>query len=123
MSIIKQDFGEFNIIFNETVLWSNPNPAANMAPLSVTLSDSIDNYDFIKVTSRASVTDTTYLGAVLMSVEDFKKTKSSGPWLIFAGTTRRALYYQTLTTAYIDAPDGGSTYGSNIPIGIIGVKL
>ena len=33
----------------ETVLWTNGSPTASFAPQDVTLSDDIDNYDFLKI--------------------------------------------------------------------------
>ena len=35
-------------MLEETVLWTNPSPTSDFAAQTVTLSDSISNYDYIK---------------------------------------------------------------------------
>ena len=40
----------------ETVLWTNPSQSTNFSAQTLTLSDDIDNYDFIKLTWKSSTT-------------------------------------------------------------------
>lgn len=57
----------------ETVLWTNSSPTSNFSAQNVTISDSVDNYDYIAITYRASgsVAD---MATVVTSVSDLKKS-------------------------------------------------
>ena len=132
MSIIKQDFntlkgGGGKLV--ETQLWKNSSPTAgNFAPQQISLSESINNFDFIKITARLSSSDATSLGSSLMSVSDFKQTSSSGSLFFLTGTgsnsnRRRSAYFVSTTAIYINADGGGSMYNYIIPTYVHGVKL
>ena len=43
----------------ETVLWTNPSPTSSFNAQTITLSDDMNNYQFLKVVSRISKTDST----------------------------------------------------------------
>lgn len=61
----------------ETVLWTNPSPTSTFAAQTVTLSDSIENYKYIKVSYRVSNSNDAS-NSVIMSVEDLKNTDTFG---------------------------------------------
>jgi hypothetical protein len=123
----------------ETVLWTNPSPtAANFGKQSVTLSDDINNYDYIAVEynySKSSTIDTEKSKSI-MSVEDFKKSgQSSVPRNSMAigiinasnaGHTREVMYI-TDTSVQFSAcyiMNGSTQANSNaVPLQIIGIKL
>ena len=65
---------------SESILWQNADPTAVFAPQNVTLSDSISNYSYIKITYRARITETNEF-SVYMSVNDFKNTSNDLFWL------------------------------------------
>lgn len=43
--------------FDETTLWTNANPTSSFAQQNITLSDSISNYDYVRIYFRASTTN------------------------------------------------------------------
>ena len=44
---------------SETVLWTNPSPTAAFDGQTLSLSDSLSNYDYVKIDYRASTTNAT----------------------------------------------------------------
>lgn len=48
----------------ETVLWTNPNPTSSFSPTACSLSESIDNFDYIKVLYRVSTSNNTQGSAI-----------------------------------------------------------
>ena len=62
----------------ETTLWTNSAPTSNFAAQSVTLSDSVNNYDFIKIYFNNNVSDMSFgSGSILLPVS-YLKTCVSG---------------------------------------------
>lgn len=59
--------------YTETVLWTNPSPSSNFSAQTVTLSDSIDNYKYIKIKHKDSTTGSDIL-EVICSVADLKES-------------------------------------------------
>ena len=55
----------------ETTLWTNSNVANTFAGQVITLSDSITNYDYIKITVATSTTNTTEYTETMFKVSDF----------------------------------------------------
>ncbi len=43
--------------YTETVLWTNASPTSSFAQQNITLSDSISNYDYVRIYFRASTTN------------------------------------------------------------------
>ena len=120
----------------ETVLWTNSAPTSNFAAQTVTLSDDINNYDYIAVTYYCSPSLTQGARAI-RSVADFKKgvynTKnvpemclsymdgSSTPNPMF----RPVLYASDTTVRFYDCVTKGSStvYNGYLqPLSIIGIK-
>ena len=62
---------------SETLLWENPSPNATFAAQSVTLSDSISNYDYIRFYFKSGAS-TTNIRSNIYSVADVKASISSG---------------------------------------------
>lgn len=62
--------------YREYILWQNPSPSSTFAAQTVTLSDDIDNYDFLKIyyTNHNSESGTNDPYSVLISVVDFKSS-------------------------------------------------
>lgn len=61
---------------SETVLWTNASPTSTFNSQTVTLSDDINNYDYIKITYRASTTLTSTL-SIMLSLEEWLKTTNA----------------------------------------------
>lgn len=123
----------------ETVLWTNPSPTANFNRQSVTLSDDINNYDYIAVEyiySKSSV-DETEKSKSIMSVTDFKKgnlgTLVSRTCMALGiinssnTTYNRQVWYRDDTTIEISAcyamTSTATANGNAVPLQIIGIKL
>ena len=68
---IKKKGGKKESGFDETTLWTNNAPTSAFAAQTITLSDSIDNYDYIKISAVYSTASNT-LATAMMSVADFK---------------------------------------------------
>ena len=116
----------------ETVLWTNNNPSTDPAGQSVTLAESLDNFDYIKFKWNASTSDTTNTGQAIDEVAHFKIANSRCPIGMVGGNQSsyngvRELQYTNSTTIYIGSGHPvGSTGGfsiTSIPTQIIGIKL
>ncbi len=118
----------------ETVLWANSSPSSSFAAQNVTLSDSLSNYDYIKVTYRISTSDGTSTSAIC-SVSDFKNYNTGtnkGFWLSLGGNPINSQSWVRELT-YVSDTSIGITGGlriqanSNdtsyfIPLEILGIK-
>lgn len=122
----------------ETVLWTNPSPTAEFGKKSVTLSDDINNYDYIAVEyiySKSSV-DETEKSKSIMSVADFKEggigTSVSRTCMALGiinasnSSFTRQVWYQNDTTIQISAcyamTNTTIANGNAVPLQIIGIK-
>ena len=120
----------------ETTLWTNPSPSSSFAGQTVTLSDDMTNYDYLKFTYKAvSTLDT--LGEDIIPTAKFVSYGSSmttaGPKFAIGktGTSSddryiRFLTYSSNTTIDFKTPQkAGAAQTSNnacIPVQIIGIK-
>lgn len=118
--------------YTETVLWTNPSPTADFAAQTVTLSDSIDNYKYLKIKYCFSTSYNTgnCLSNYIISVDEFKKA----PYPEASGTARlnfsfarmntsnvaayRRFYYASSTTVRFGSTDTNAL----IPLEILGVN-
>ena len=120
---------------NETILWTNNSPTSEYSGGNVTLSDSLSNYDYIKITVRAGTTNTTSW-STLYSISEFKTFAQNSTvsgcghisGLNSANVRRsRGLVYVDDTTVNFKVcyEDGNSTLKNSdiIPTAIIGCKL
>lgn len=87
----------------ETVLWTNSAPTSNFAAQTVTLSDSIGNYKYVKIVY--SITNTTSgqtdIEDVIYPVDDFRRrTNVSGNWSIVEDFSSGG-YQWTRTSGYV----------------------
>lgn len=73
MAYIPCIIGEGSTGYTETSLWTNSAPTSAFAAQTVTLSDSISNYKYIKIKYRVSNSNSE-TSSVIMSVEDLKNT-------------------------------------------------
>lgn len=119
----------------EKVLWTNPSPSSNFAAQNVTLSDSLDNYKYIKLVYRYATNYDLSMEDIL-SVDEFKKyqvnSTASGAGtmgMISAsnGAYVRPYYYVNSTTVqFVSAYQVGTTTSNTgwlIPLQIIGVNI
>ena len=119
-----------------TTLWSNNSPTSNFPAsgntITVTLSDDIDNYEYIKIKARRGTSDATEY-AVIYSVEDFKKlnnaTGASAGALAYnynSSNSVRIFYYTSNTSVTFELNKAVNATGTArtgaIPLEIIGLK-
>ena len=62
--------------YTETSLWTNPSPSADfVADTTVTLSQGMSNFKYIKITWARTTTELSNVGSVIYPVEDFVRYK------------------------------------------------
>lgn len=61
----------------ETTLWTNSSTASDFTSQTVTLTDAISNYDYIKFTIKAHKTSSDKSISIIISVSDLAKTSES----------------------------------------------
>ena len=94
--------------FNRTQLWAQAVTSSGVAAGNVTLSDDMDNYDYLEFKYVISSAASSEAVSLLISVEDFKKTGTENPDFQFGlnGCTSvpysRACYYVSDTSLYFD---------------------
>ena len=117
----------------ETVLWTNPSPTVSFGAQTVTLSQNIEDFQYIAVYNRVSTTNTSE-SYVMCTVDEFKNFILTGTHTNMALGIRlsgnrsfaRAVYYSNATqiefaNAYeMTAPSGNNAYV--IPTKIVGLK-
>lgn len=123
----------------ETTLWTNNSPTSNFSAQTVTLSQDIDNFTYLRVYFRPSTTNTTE-ASVMVPVSDFKaRMPHSGTYPRFglaivnkntssSAESVRGIFYESDTTVYIGTASGvGSSTSSwtnySIPTKITGIKF
>lgn len=123
----------------ETILWANPSPSSDFAAQTVTLSDDINNYDYLKVSyvNYNGSTGTNDPFSVLISVSDFKTSLSGnstrhnaftygGLYAPSNTTWTRFMFYNTDTTArFGDCTQVGGSKSANsnsVPLQILGIS-
>ena len=117
---------------SETVLWTNSNPSSAFASQSISLSDDISNYEYIKIEYKRNATDANTV-SMMMSVADFltpqgtSNVKILGIHSVYAnGNFCRMLTYSSGTSlSFGVAYQCNAAYNQNsasVPIKVIGVK-
>ncbi len=119
-----------NVALSETVLWTNSSPTVTFAAQDVPLSDSINNYKYLKVYSRVSTSGDND-GSMLIPLDEFQtETNNMVGWMITAKDT--SAWYERIiikvndTTVRIAAATKRNATGifnnNTIPIKICGLK-
>lgn len=123
-------------MLEETVLWTNPSPTSDFAAQTVTLSDSISNYDYIKFEYLMHKNYSNKSSVVYKSedVLNWMASSQGTNYTAFGALGGRAtndqkrslLYNRVVTEIYISSSTGfGNTTQSNqtlVPTAIIGLK-
>ncbi len=136
MSLIIEDFGKVvgGGKMEETTLWTNSAPASTFAAQTITLSDDIDNYDYLKFYVRLS-TSNNKSNSILISVDDFKNTGNAANSLNLAHScyyaeaairNRHFFYGGDTSIGFGTCFNSGNSGSENtylIPTKISGVKL
>lgn len=111
----------------ETVLWTNPNPTTSMSSTTVTLSESVTGFDFIKIESRVSTSDsTTY--SVLMPASEWSSDYCFG-FVNKINTNYFVRRFQKVSDTSGKFDDNCQIYNATnnnthaIPVAIYGVKV
>lgn len=120
----------------ETTLWTNSSPTSTFANTTVTLSQSIENFDYIKfrIASTKSNTAESYQAESIFSVADVKRstTTTYAPQCIISSRStsggqyvRRFLYESNTSLSISSGQQIAGTSGNNnyvIPLSIVGIK-
>lgn len=118
----------------ETVLWTNPSPSSNFSAQTVTLSDSIDNYDYIKVNYNYSASSSSQYSDIrpvsvfkqgVYPQQDYTPLMSLGCYAGNVATARGVMYASATTVRFSPANNVASTGSADnraIPTAIIGIK-
>lgn len=119
----------------ETVLWTNSSPTTSQAAVTLNLSESIENFDYIKIKARNSTTNTSS-DEVLYPIEYVKKSSrtANNPAMIIGFFDSslsyffvRRIYYSSntaLTTTAAYTTGGSGTFNNySIVTEISGVKF
>lgn len=123
----------------ETVLWQNPSPSSDFAAQTVTLSDDINNYDYLKVSyvnyNASAGTNDPY--NIYISVSDFKTSRYGdstrhntftfgGLYVPSNNWYTRQMVYNTDTSVKFGACTqvGGTAVSGNnsVPLQIVGIS-
>ena len=116
----------------ETVLWTNNSPTSTFAGQTITLSDSLDNYTYVKIKYRISTSVSTESSAIVPVSEFVRMTQTSNTFKIGTGsfessTYVRTAYYGSATTiVFNNGYQLGSTSQANgklIPVSVIGISV
>lgn len=87
----------------ETTLWTNSSPSSAQTNTTISLSNNINNYDYLRIYWKRD-TSTNEDISVMVSVDDFKKTKGDGIQLAFGGGQGYVGYISlSRVMAYTDA--------------------
>ena len=116
----------------ETTIWTNSSPTSTFPDTTITLSDSISNYKFLKIKFRKATTASDET-SVMFDCDDFTEqiinTNKSVTCIAFVGTSvtyARRIGYVDDTHIHIDKNiqinGQATTTNYNIPVEIIGLK-
>lgn len=119
---------------SETVLWTNSSPTSSFEGQTVTLSDDIDNYTYLKFTFIPTTSNTTDEISIIYSVDDFKKLANNSSDPFFRGISpyafsqsvacERAFFYISNTSvSFAYGSTGTVTHNEAlIPVSVSGLK-
>lgn len=116
----------------ETVLWTNNSPTSSFSGQTITLSNSLDNYTYVKIKYRISTSVSTESSVIVPVSEFVRMTQTSNTFKIGTGsfdssTYVRTAYYDSATTiAFNNGYKLGSTSQANgmlIPVSVIGISV
>ena len=114
----------------ETVLWTNPNPsvATGFAAQAATLSDDINNYEWIAVEYARIYNALTSINKVYLKVSDYKTYRNIGICgALTLSNQHRNFYYDSDTQAHFAncyVVNGQQTINTgNIPLYIYGCNI
>ena len=138
MAYIRCESGSKTPSMTETTLWTNATPTANFDSQTVTLSENITNYDYIKFEWCANKTHVSVTCSMLIPVSDWITTNSdyNKTWVCLCGGDSgstsghrggRGAYYSADNKVRFNNAHHleGSGYTNNmaIPLAIKGVTL
>ena len=115
----------------ETTLWTNASPTTAFNEQDITISDDMNNYDYLKITVNYNNTSSTTLMDFYVKVADFKTMTGAGHFSFPAGLihTNSVFYFRPFTyTSDTKVHAGLTRYGSStsgaalIPVEIKGLK-
>lgn len=117
---------------SETTLWTNPNPTSSFASQPITLSQDVNNFDYIKISYRGGISNDNSM-SIIVSIADYNKADSASTnkvGIAIAGTNSgdlrtRVMFTNGNTSIYpgdARTPTGSIDNNKAIPIKISGLK-
>lgn len=117
----------------ETTLWTNSSPTSTFAAQSVTLSQSLSNFDYIRFEYRFSTSNSASYSVIIKASDVTNSLTTSGNFTI-ALMVRSSSYYRSRRVTYNsltslevslawDSNHAGSSNSEAIPTKIVGMKL
>lgn len=118
----------------ETVLWTNPSPTAAFATQTITLSDDMTKYDFLKIEWNAATDQTSSADNMIIPIVDYINTNNSATYMPnytltskYNGSTfGRITYYVSDNQIYIEnayrIKNDSTQNKATIPLKIYGMK-
>lgn len=134
MALIEMDFatgiGEH---YEETVLWENPSPSSNFSAQTITLSQSMGDFDMLKFEIRTHVSSPITTELIYVPLSYFNSTSSDAnayKFVLgvyqFTNLFARETYKSSDTQIYISEARrlnaSGTSTDQNIPVKIVGLK-
>lgn len=118
-----------------SALWSNGSPTTSIdSATTITLSESMDNFDYLEFTYRPSTSTATPEVSIMVSVDEFKNMSGSNPFLFLVSPRVSPANYctcaqyasvtsVTFTVGVPIASTSGGNGGQVIPVRINGIKF
>lgn len=114
---------------DSTQLWRNPYPMLEMGNENITLSDSIQNYDYIKICYICDTSRQNMSSSITLSVAETSASGmlgfSLGVFLIIAFYCRAGAIYSNTSISFFEAYNFGTSDTNNtyaIPTFVYGLK-
>lgn len=119
----------------KTTLWTNPSPASSFSNQTITLSDDLDNYDYVELEYAFNSSTLTNKNSIIYTISDFKRLTANDGWcgagIVYSNSY---LYSRSLTYNSDTAVNFGGTLKYNsgtapsaantatIPLKVYGIK-
>ena len=117
---------------SEKVLWTNPSPTSSFPQTACSLSESIDNFDYIKILYRVSTSNNTQ-GVAIWPISTIKISTGGSNHIRASFTTQTSANIYSRVIAYVSNTSlqigqsialntSGTDNATGIPLAIYGLK-
>lgn len=134
--IVEAQNGIVNLMtYEETILWQNSSPTSAFEAQNLTLSESIDDFDYLSITYAGTISESAPKIKIMFTPTDLRKSVASSPnpRIIISGhygsnnyRLDRTLILNSVTSIAVSAASrvgASGTYNqAAIPLSVIGIK-